>query len=57
MADDIRVYIELFPAGFWRWHFCIVWNDGVLMRSTKPSFGYGRTRDRAITDWQEARRG
>ena len=57
MADDSRVYIELFPAGFWRWHFCVVWNDGVLMRSTKPSFGFGRTRMRAGKIAQEARRG
>lgn len=57
MADEPKVIIEMFPTWWWRWHFCAMWDDGVVLRSTKATWGYLRTRERANCIAQEARRG
>ena len=54
---DLKVQVVMFPARLWRWHFCVIWSDGVVMSSTKPSWGHGRTYARAHLVAQEARRG
>ena len=57
MSDSTPIVIELFPTWWWRWHFVVVWQDGLMMRTTKATFGYLRTRNRAYNIAQEARRG
>lgn len=54
---DLRLVVEMFPSWWWRWNFCIVWSDGVVIRSTKSTWGYGKTLDSANRIAQEARRG
>lgn len=42
------IFIEMFKAGFGRWHWVSMLNDRtILMRSTKPVFGFARAREQA----------
>lgn len=42
------IFIEMFKAGFGRWHWVSLLSDRtVLMRSTKPVFGFARAREQA----------
>lgn len=49
------VKIEMFPSWLWRWNFCAIWSDGLFMRSTKSTFGFGRTLAKAHRLAQNAR--
>jgi len=54
---DPTFSVQFFPAGFGRWHFCIVWSDGITARTHVPVWGYGCAVKRAHNVAQEARRG
>lgn len=57
LADKPTFKVEMFPGWWWRWNFIVVWSNGIYARSTKSSWGYGRTYARACVYAQEARRG
>lgn len=53
--DEKKFYVELFPAGWGRWNFIAWWDDGIVLRSTKPIFRYWKAKQKAYTVAQEAR--
>jgi hypothetical protein len=49
--------IDLYSAGFGRWHYSVLWSDGAFARSTRPIWRYWCALVEAGKYAQEARRG
>ena len=56
MTDSgITFTVEMFPRFPWRWNFAVCYSDGIVLRSTRSSWGYGRTLAAAMTIGNGAR--
>lgn len=47
--------VEMFPAGWGRWHYLILWQDGIVARSTQAVWRYGAALAVAHRHAQQAR--